>query len=472
MPGEALQPLTEEELAGLDARYSPFPAFADWPGEVPLLDEWTRSCDEFQEESERADDAEIAKAREIAMRAAAFDTGAIEGLYSTNRGLTFTVAEQAAAWEQEVDAQGPDARALFEAQLRAFELVLDHVTGQVPEISQAWIRRIHEELTSAQETYLVHTPVGSQEQPLPRGQYKTHPNHVRLSDGGVHAYAPVEQTQSEMHRLLSELESAEFMDAHPIIQASYAHYALVAIHPFADGNGRVARALASVYTYRTASSPLLILNEHREEYFAALAEADRGSAAPFVTFIASVAREGLELVRDSLRTAQAPEPEAVLEKFAQLNRIDEKSKERNQVGLDVVRRVRDLFGQQINDLNTSGSVELSVQQLGKTGAKPPPGFRVIGKGGPSSIRVNFRSKGLAPVQVARRIDAFVSDDPLSPGRIRLQVAQSPGEQVMLKVSEVRGSVAAIAQHRLENFVRRVVGEGLEALRLKAIAEKR
>src|SRR5438876_1237932 len=82
--------------------------------------------------------------------------------------------------------------------------------------------------------------------------------HVQLPDGSLHVYAPVDQTRDEMARLVRELNSGEFAGAHPIIQAAYAHHAFVSIHPFSDGNGRVARALASVYLYRSARIPLLL----------------------------------------------------------------------------------------------------------------------------------------------------------------------------------------------------------------------
>jgi len=86
------------------------------------------------------------------------------------------------------------------------------------------------------------TTVGPQEQALPKGQYKIMPNHVRTRKGADHSYAPVDVTPAEMARLVAELRSDAFLTAHPVLQAAYAHYGLVAIHPFADGNGRVARA--------------------------------------------------------------------------------------------------------------------------------------------------------------------------------------------------------------------------------------
>ena len=123
---------------------------------------------------------------------------------------------------------------------------MDLATKAEP-ISEAAIRALHSQVVEGQKTYRVLTSVGWQDQPLPKGQYKVLPNHVRRRDGEMHSYAPVDITPEEMHRLVVELRSKEFLAAKLVLQASYAHYALVSIHPFAYGNGRVARALASVF---------------------------------------------------------------------------------------------------------------------------------------------------------------------------------------------------------------------------------
>jgi Fic family protein len=428
-----------------------------------MLASWTKSCRQFLARASEASEADVERGREIAMRAAAFDTGAIEGLYPTNRGLTFSVAEQSAAWEQQVDAQGSDARALFEAQLRAFELVLDHVTERVPQITQAWIRRLHEETTAAQETYLVHTPVGEQRHPLPRGKYKEHPNHVRTATGGVHAYAPVDQTQAEMQRLLDELNTSEFEEAHPVIQASYAHYAFVAIHPFADGNGRVARAVASVYTYRAASVPLLILNEQRDAYFEALAMADAGDPRPFVEFIASASGEAVELAHDSLRTAQAPQPGDILQKFDELNRVDQRSQERNQTAVELSKWLHDVVGAQIEALGASNSVKISTDFMAGPKGPAPKGYRKIPGQGNRSIRITATTLTPKKVNLYTRINLFLSDDPRSAGRLLLKASKPANDAVVLDLSELWPSPSSLAQHRVENFVRRVLGAGLQAL---------
>ena len=132
-----------------------------------------------------------------------------------------------------------------------------------------------------------------------KGQYKQHPNHVLPPDGSLHSYAPVLETQMEMQRFVGELNTDGFRTAHPALQAAYAHHAFVWIHPFADGNGRVARALASIFTLRTDSIPLLILLEHKAEYLTALREADRGQRQPVVNFVVS----GPWMLRSCWRTA-------------------------------------------------------------------------------------------------------------------------------------------------------------------------
>jgi len=48
----------------------------------------------------------------------------------------------------------------------------------------------------------------------------------------------------------SWLNSAEAVEIHPIVRAGIAHYILVAIHPFVEGNGRTARAFASLILIR------------------------------------------------------------------------------------------------------------------------------------------------------------------------------------------------------------------------------
>lgn len=288
-----------------DSLYRGFPDFATWgPLQPEDVDLWNRFAESLEERREAATPEALKASIDVAIRAAALDTGAIEGLYTVDRGFTMTVAVQGLAWEQMIEERGADVRQLFEAQLAAYELVLDAATHKLP-ITEAWIRALHETLCAPQKTYRVLTSGGWQEHELPKGLYKAQPNHVRLKDGTFHAYAPVDQVSTEMHRLIEQLRSPEFEAAHPVLQASWVHYAFVAIHPFADGNGRVARALASVYFYRACSIPFLVFANQKPAYLDALHTADLGVLRPLLVFFRDRGIDTLQLVSENLRTGEA-----------------------------------------------------------------------------------------------------------------------------------------------------------------------
>jgi Fic family protein len=289
-----------------DRLYRGFPDFSAWgPLSPEDADLWSRFAASLAERRQAATPDALKNAVEVAIRAAALDTGAIEGLYNVDRGFTMTVAVQGLAWQQMVEERGAGVRELFEAQLAAYELVLDAVTHKMP-ITEAWIRSLHETLCAPQKTYRVLTDQGWQEQELPKGRYKSRPNHVRLTDGTFHAYAPVDLVSMEMHRLVEQIRTPEFEEAHPVLQASYCHYAFVVIHPFADGNGRVARALASTFFYRAQSIPLVIFANQRPAYLDSLGAADLGDFGPVILFFQDRGIDTMQLVSESLITAASP----------------------------------------------------------------------------------------------------------------------------------------------------------------------
>ncbi len=289
-------------------RYQPFPSVSEWTRDFGST--VFTGVDSFAAALEAAR-AEVTpealrQAVRVATRYAAVDTGAIEGLYAVDRGFTRTIATEAAAWESVLHAQGDEVVRSIEDQLRAYEMVLDAVTGHTI-LTEAWVRRLHETICRSQETYTVYTEIGPRRQALPTGQYKSMANSpTNPSTGRIHHYAPVMDTPTEMARLVSELRSEAFQGRHPVVQAAYAHYAFACIHPFSDGNGRVARALASVFLYRAPGVPLVVLADQRDTYLDALEAADGGDALAFVRFIRERTIDAIELVRLHLAQGSGP----------------------------------------------------------------------------------------------------------------------------------------------------------------------
>jgi hypothetical protein len=117
-----------------DLQYRPFSPFEEWQG-VGLGDAWKDYLSALDEARKEADPQVVDAAVDIALRSAALETGAIEGLYTTNRGITRSVALQGLLWETELAKLGEEVRGHFEAQLAAFDLVLDAATKRSsPEI--------------------------------------------------------------------------------------------------------------------------------------------------------------------------------------------------------------------------------------------------------------------------------------------------------------------------------------------------
>jgi Fic family protein len=456
---------TEVNIHILDAAYKPFPTFENWLSQTEVdTARWRRYYSTLQGRPEVTPDV-LKRAREGAKRAAALDTGAIEGLYDVDRGFTYTVAFETAAWEVELAQKGERVRSLFEAQLNAYDYVLTLATGGEP-ISEAAIRALHEVVCQAQETYRVMTAIGPQEQPLPKGKYKSLPNHVRTRKGTDHSYAPVDVTPQEMARLVSELRSDLFLAAHPVQQAAYAHYAFVVIHPFADGNGRVARALASAFTYKAISMPIVILSEQKDTYLDALGDADDGNCQRFVDFILARSLDTIKLVEDSILLALVPAAEESLSTISSLY-VTKGGYTHDQV---------DAAGMRLLQLLSDELQRL----LAKSPASGLKGGLSQGTGGSASVGTMYRTpmNGLRYLQIILETSAPAQAHvvrqyhlllPRDAGRDDdIQLSFQGGKDVLgARVDEVMPTLSGTLQLRVAMFAERVFAEMLRELSLLA-----
>ncbi len=86
---------------------------------------------------------------------------------------------------------------------------------------------------------------------------------------------------------------SEGIDA--VISASRLHHRLAWIHPFTDGNGRLARLLTNLRLMHAGFPPIVLRKPERRAYYSALEKADAGDLAPLTTFIAKHVEEALDL---------------------------------------------------------------------------------------------------------------------------------------------------------------------------------
>ncbi len=120
------------------------------------------------------------------------------------------------------------------------------------------------------------------------GTYKTLPNHVRTATGELFRYAEPYDVQPKMTELLDWYRMEEERKVlHPNVLASEFHFRFVLIHPFDDGNGRIARILMNYVLLRHDYPVVIIPTEEKDRYISALEHADVGDKEPFHRYIAT-----------------------------------------------------------------------------------------------------------------------------------------------------------------------------------------
>ena len=107
--------------------------------------------------------------------------------------------------------------------------------------------------------------------------------------GAKHTPPLPKELPSLMHDFSCWLvERQEAGDLHPVEFAALAHYKLVHIHPFIDGNGRTSRLLMNLILMKYGY-PIAIIDcedDPRRTYYNAIREADKGDRLPFKLLIA------------------------------------------------------------------------------------------------------------------------------------------------------------------------------------------
>lgn len=255
---------------------------------------------------------------ELAMRWA-IETGIIERLYRVERGITVQIARAGMEALGQFHARGrisADARALINDQREALEMVMDLVGGN-RDLSPYYIRELHQRLTLSQEKCEAEDQFGNLiKVPLVKGVWKTLPNNPRQPDGSIHQYCPPERVQDQIDQLLAWHQKHD--DTCPEVAAAWLHHRFAQIHPFQDGNGRVARALTSAVFLKARYLVLVIRDEeHRERYLNALEAADDGDLKPLVDLFADIQIGDLNEAINSLRELRGETVVKVTESLAE-----------------------------------------------------------------------------------------------------------------------------------------------------------
>jgi len=225
------------------------------------------------------------------------ETGIIEGVYTLDRGVTRTLIEkgiEAALIPHGSSNRDPElVGRIIQDHYDVLEGLFDFVGGQ-RQLSVGYVKELHAALLRNQETHTVVDQFGQAfEKRLEKGRYKDAPNNPSREDGSIHEYGPPEHVASEMD-LLVQMHAEHDSHGVPVeVEAAWLHHRFTQIHPFADGNGRVARAIASLVFIKAGWFPLVVRDDDKARYIDALEKADAEDLRPLVAMFVEAQRNAL-----------------------------------------------------------------------------------------------------------------------------------------------------------------------------------
>jgi Fic family protein len=238
------------------------------------------------------------------------ETGIIENVYTLDRGVTRTLIEKgidAAFIPHDPLNRHPEVVAqIIKDHQEALEGMFDFVGGQ-RELSTGYVKELHAALLRNQDTHPVIDQFGHAfEKRLEKGQYKTDPNSPTRPDGTIHEYCPPEHVAAEMDRLVAMHAEHEARAVPVEVEAAWLHHRFTQIHPFADGNGRVARAISSIVFIKAHWFPLIVKREDWSRYVSALEQADHGHLRSLISLFVEAQRVALLQASEAAHNASPP----------------------------------------------------------------------------------------------------------------------------------------------------------------------
>ncbi|MFO7776107.1 MAG: Fic family protein [Candidatus Hydrogenedentota bacterium] len=297
----------------------------------------------------------------------AIETGMIEGLYTIDRGTTQLLINEGiqaslishAATDKPVEAILP----MLKDQEDVVQGLFDFV-AQRRSLSCSYIKELHQALTAHQATVEVYDSQGYRRQvALSRGAWKILPNNPTRFDGTTHEYCPPEQVSSEMDRLVSMHLDHEANGVMPEVEAAWLHHRFTQIHPFQDGNGRVARALGTLVFLRRGWFPLVVVSDqHRDEYIRALEQADHGDLRTLISLFARLQKQAfrgaLSISEDLIATQRSLDAmiESAAARLRDRNRPMDTEK---RLVFNVCSRLETIAGERLNEVRNDLEVQIT-----------------------------------------------------------------------------------------------------------------
>jgi Fic family protein len=366
----------------------------------PLYENWRASKKRLEESSQ----GQLADFNRRLIRRLSVETGILERLYDLDRGTTEALVAHGFLEDlvshSSTNIEPARLIDILRDQEAAVQLVIDCVAKN-RDLTKGLLHELYTILTRHQDTTSAVDPFGNRlEIPLMKGKFKEQPNNPKRPDGTMHEYCPPIHVDSEVDNLLGWLR--EFRNEDPIIVAAWLHHRFTQIHPYQDGNGRVARALTTMVLLRADLLPLVVDRDLRTEYIMALELADHAQLSALTEIFARLERNAilraLSVDADAEISHQESLTSAVIgslaDKFGK-RRVQKLAvlRQVNAVAIDLRARARTLLAQSFAD------VESTINEIGD------PSVSIIDGG---TDRGNAHWYKFEVVQSAKEADKFAN----------------------------------------------------------------
>ena len=218
-------------------------------------------------------------------------------------GSTLTEAETQMLFDEGLTAKGkPLVYHLMNEDLKkAYELAKEEAKSKEP-INSAFLQKLNS--TLMRTTGSIYNVVGGSFDSS-KGEFCLCGVTAGVGGRSYMSYQKVPAKVEELCALLQEKQKTVETFREQYELSFNAHFNLVTIHPWVDGNGRTARLLMNYIQFCYNLFPTKIFKEDREEYISALwLSQEEVNNLPFLDFMAGQLKKSLSLEIERFNTSQ------------------------------------------------------------------------------------------------------------------------------------------------------------------------
>ncbi|MEM1327091.1 MAG: Fic family protein [Bacteroidota bacterium] len=134
------------------------------------------------------------------------------------------------------------------------------------------------------------------------GEWKTRNNYLYSSTGERIDFAPADEVPQLMNELINWVNNQmsppkrkkDKYNLHPLLIASTFHVRFIDIHPFGDGNGRMARILSNVILMVCGYVPFVVPSDTKDKYYLALNNSSADQPTSIATYFGQLLIQAMQ----------------------------------------------------------------------------------------------------------------------------------------------------------------------------------